>query len=469
VISQTNSIRIPLPDQSVQCVVTSPPYWSLRNYQLPSTEWPTVTYTPMAGLPAVTVPGCDPECKHEWGEEASVTVGRNDEGPEDIARRFEQYGTGRDKALTANNPREASQGQWCQRCGGWRGCLGLEPTPEMFVAHIVAVFREVWRVLRDDGTCWVNFGDSYATTAPSTVVDPGKMTGKHTNKGAYRRPPTAPGVKPKDLCGIPWRVAFALQADGWYLRNDIIWHKPNPMPESVRDRCTKAHEYLFLMAKSARYHYDADAVREAGEGYGRSERFRGSGYENNNSFNNSAKHKTTGGGKSSYDGSGRNRRDVWSIATRPYSGAHFATFPPDLVLPCVQAGTPQEGACPVCGAPWERVVERMPTTGRIDHELTQIAQLDTGIWGGRCGDPHSQTIGWRPTCDHNADPVPAIVLDPFCGSGTVGAVCRETGRRFVGLDLNPTYLAELALPRAENKTAEHVLEELPLFAMEEEK
>jgi len=383
-IANANSIRIPLANKSVHMCVTSPPYYGLRDYGLPGTDWGAVTYTPMAGLPSLTV-----------------------------------------------KP--------------WNGCLGLEPTPEMFVAHIVAMFREVWRVLRDGGTLWLNFGDSYAGSGKGGQSEEKRSENwqpVYGNKGMNY------GLKPKDLIGIPWRVAFALQADGWYLRNDIIWNKTNCMPESVRDRCTKSHEYLFLLAKSARYFYDAEAVKEDSEWDGKS------GTKNYRSGIGRINAGMNSGGAST----SRNRRTVWTISTKPYKGAHFATYPTDLVRPCILAGTSQHGVCPVCGSPWERVTEREAAPSVENSGLDRYGDQSAGVHrkvGGQYQkwlDAHpKQTTGWRPTCEHEADPIPAKVLDPFCGSGTTGEVCRETGRKFVGLDLSQRYLVDFALHRAEGK------------------
>jgi DNA modification methylase len=326
-----------------------------------------------------------------------------------------------------------SQGMYCNKCGAWYGELGLEPTPEEYVANMVAVFREVKRVLRKDGTVWLNLGDSY---------NAGREGGHAGGPSGISRPEiapqrsggNAPGLKPKDLCGIPWRVAFALQADGWWLRSDIIWSKPNPMPESVTDRPTKAHEYLFLLTKSARYYYDADAVRED------SLDLHGGG-QPRYSIKTTKAYKAGTNEFIDYErGSGRNRRTVWHIATAPYSGAHFATYPPALVEPCIQAGTSERGCCPECGSPWERVVD-----SHIEH-TQQIHNSkydpDTG-WaetGWKAGRKHTTTLGWRPTCEHDAEPVPATVFDPFAGSGTTLQVARALGRSGVGLDLSLEYL-----------------------------
>ncbi|WP_068505744.1 DNA-methyltransferase [Paenibacillus kribbensis] len=301
--------------------VTSPPYWGLRDYGLPESDWPEVTYTPMPGLQPIAVPP-------------------------------------------------------------WTGCLGLEPTPEMFVAHMVLVFREVWRLLRDDGTLWLNFGDSYA----SSGVKRDEGLNEHRPK---RSQPAA--LKPKDLIGIPWRVAFALQADGWYLRMDNIWAKPNPMPESVGDRPTKAHEYMFLLAKSEKYYYDKEAIKEPGVQDEWANGFRGGAYTGGKTFDNQDGGKRTVRGnfrvpagwdtepgshgtihrtgrtsnsfarkvKESpppgqpqqhrpdrepveYSGM-RNKRSVWTVATQPFPEAHFATFPEKLIEPCILAGAPVGG------------------------------------------------------------------------------------------------------------------------------
>jgi len=274
---------------------------------------------------------------------------------------------------------------WGLRDYGHDGQIGLESTPEAYVGRMVEVFREVRRVLREDGTLWLNLGDSYFA---STKSDRNGLSSKSNftctaTKDGYERPVVhlSPGslpIKPKDLVGIPWRVAFALQADGWYLRQDIIWHKPNPMPESVTDRCTKAHEYVFLMAKSQRYFWDADAVREP--------HARLWDESNGGNLSSSGNHKANGSIRERHgkypipNPLGRNRRSVWTVCTKPYSGAHFAVMPPDLVKPCILAGCPEGG----------------------------------------------------------------VVLDPFVGSGTVAAVAQDAGRRAIGSELNPEYCKLIA-------------------------
>ena len=279
---------------------------------------------------------------------------------------------------------------------GHDGQIGLEETPEAFVAEMVAVFREVRRALRDDGTCWLNLGDSYAaarggTHQPAETLAGGKNgrtdSGERVNRDRHdgynpTRNAKGIGLKHKDLIGIPWRVAFALQADGWYLRQDIIWHKPNPMPESVTDRCTKAHEYVFLLSKSAKYFYENKAIMEPAQ-YGEQHANKATSWGTNRKHPNKANvseyafkgenHTTSKMADGSY---GRNRRSVWTVNTSPYKGAHFATFPPDLIRPCILAGCPMGG----------------------------------------------------------------IVLDPFGGSGTTAQVAMEEGRKAILCELNPSYV-----------------------------
>ena len=253
---------------------------------------------------------------------------------------------------------------------GVEGQIGLEETPEQYVMKMVEVFREVRRILKPDGTLWLNLGDSYAGGGGGNYSKSEKQTphGEHITN--VRNKPgwlDAAGMKPKDLIGIPWMVAFALRADGWYLRQDIIWHKPNPMPESVTDRCTKAHEYIFLLSKGPRYFFDSNAMREdAVKGAAGSSFNKGKTAEHQ--LGRSSEAERVEDGK-------RNRRSVWTVATRPYKGAHFATFPPALIEPCILAGS-------------------------------------------RVND---------------------IVLDPFMGSGTTAAVALQHGRQYLGCELNPAY------------------------------
>lgn len=344
---------------------------------------------------------------------------------------------------------------WGLRDYGVDGQIGLEKTPEEYVGKMVEVFREVRRVLRDDGTVWLNLGDSY--NGSGTAGSNPEYQDRHTefgkpsvHKERFGMPTDVEDLKPKDLVGIPWRVAFALQADGWYLRSDIIWSKPNPMPESVTDRPTKSHEYIFLLTKKARYYYDADAVREElkPESQSRYEY----GFSGGKRADRDGK-KDLASWNQRYDKlqlpAGRNRRTVWEIATQPFPMAHFATFPEALVEPCIKAGTSERGCCSVCGAPWERVVEA--TGGGIGKSWSN--HKDDIVFGNRCDNQSVKRVGdlgngsykriekgWQPSCTCAADTIPCTVLDPFGGSGTVGKVARDLNRKAILIELNAEYI-----------------------------
>jgi len=378
-----------LPPESVHCCVTSPPYWGLRDYG--TARWD----------------GGDPACNHKQGRPGA---GRADGIIDDRAQR-NRDGTG-------------AMGGDCRRCGAVRidSQLGLEATPGEFIEKMTAVFREVRRVLRSDGTCWVNMGDSYNTgTSSSSKESADVKHGQWANSVHLgRRRANVSGLKVKDLCGIPWRLAFALQDDGWWLRQDIIWAKPNPMPESVTDRCTKSHEYVFLLTKSERYYYDHEAIKEPVtqstiarlsqdvEGQAGSDRVPGKtngrmkavGKGGKNAFRGQGHFREGATGPANREGCDmqdvgagdtRNKRSVWTVATQPYAEAHFATYPPKLIEPCILAGCPKGG----------------------------------------------------------------VVLDPFFGSGTTGLVADRLGRDCIGIELNPAY-AVIARNR--------INDDAPLFA-----
>lgn len=308
--------------------------------------------------------------------------------------------------------------------------IGQEATPALYVAALVEVFRQLRRALRDDGTVWLNLGDSYAANRTYQVPD-----SKHRdvgNGGAMRVPE---GMKEKDLMGIPWRVAFALQDDGWYLRSDIIWNKPNCMPESVTDRPTRAHEYVFLLTKSARYFYDAAAVAEAAIYVGDNRAARTDNTQENGRGGDDSRKRT---GKPT--GTTRNRRTVWTIATQPYSGAHYATMPESLIAPCILAGSSAQ-ACEHCGAAWVRQSE---PTGHVNtrEPAHQPGNTATKV----------DSTGWAPTtrstdrftpacaCPANTGSAASVVLDPFGGSGTVGKVALRYQRNAVLIELNQAYI-----------------------------
>ncbi len=380
-----------LPPESVHSIITSPPYWGLREYK-------------SFGVPITPVVWSgDPGHEHLWGEPITVNATNHTD-----KRRWNHTRNGRGEEQPLEKQvawlrTDVDQGRFCE-CGAWRGSLGLEPTPELFADHIVDVFREVRRVLRGDGTLWLNLGDSYANDRKWG----GKSGSKNASSdaGGYPRHKMSTGLKGKDLVGIPRRVAFALQADGWYLRSDIIWVKPAPMPESVTDRPTRSHEYIFLLTKSEHYYYDHEAIKEpsvadhgSGNGYKRESRLtytdakgpRGSDEpwkpKGKNSTQdkqasgrriteNVARARAEGGTHDSPFGDTRNKRDVWTVNTEPFPEAHFAVFPVDLILPCVLAGCPAGGT----------------------------------------------------------------ILDPFSGAGTTALVAKENGRKCIGFEMSEEYL-----------------------------
>lgn len=451
-IIQGNAIQIPLRENSVHCCVTSPPYWGLRKYQGEK----------------LTVWGGAAGCRHNFGK---------------VDSGFQEY--------------ELSD--MCERCGAHRCAFGLEPTIEQYVEHSILILREVRRVLRDDGLCWWNLGDSYAANRGYQVPD-----SKHVDVGSNMGRAVTNGLKPLDLCLIPERVALAAQADGWYVRSLVIWAKPNPMPESVNgwrwerhrvkvagewskqvyntedghsghvfnrpgtqwadcpgcEKCspndglllrkgswrpTDAYEHILMLAKSADYFGDAEAVKEraihAGKIVTLGEKSLSKAQADGNGVNRS--------GNANLDAvtvaDGRNLRNVWTFPTQPYPEAHFATFPERLPEICIKASTSESGCCPKCGANWVRVIDR---SVEFQSGSGKAGNKPAGKWEGTGQDTSgdydirmdpvvtNSTLGWRPSCACNAgEPIPCTVLDPFGGSGTTARVATRLRRRAVSVDL----------------------------------
>lgn len=340
---------------------------------------------------------------------------------------------------------------WGLRDYGANGQIGLEPRPdcvgwatgercnECYICRMTAVFSEVLRVMRPDGTCWLNIGDTYSagSNSPSLkhVSENVGMIRNHTNNG---------GVREKNLLMIPARLALSLQSIGYYLRSEIIWHKTSAMPESVKDRPSKAHEMIYLLTKSPRYFYDSEAVKESSGNAGKvvtlgeksfsAGQARGAGVE------------PSGNGLSdTYTvPNSRNLRSVWSFSGANFPQAHFATFPTELPMRCIKAGTSERGCCPECGAPIERTTKQLETVGSPAHNGKGNGELATGT---RFGDSQVLCLGWQPLCTCNAgDPIPCTVLDPFAGAGTTLLVATRLGRQSIGIELNPTY-AQMAADR----------------------
>lgn len=369
---QNTALAIPLQDESIHCIVTSPPYWGLRDYGTPG----------QLGLEPVH------DCLG-W-----------------------------------------ATGQCCEAC---------------YLCAMVTVFRACWRVLRQDGTLFVNIGDSYNAAGRSghgTRQGYKQGTNRASATGADHCRPSAATLKPKDLCGIPQRLALALQADGWTWRSEIIWAKPNSMPESVADRPTKTHEQVLLLSKQARYFWDQEAVREAWgqESIDRRQRARITPYNPPGQSENT-------GIENAYRGIGRNIRTVWSMPTEATPFAHFATMPTALVERCIKAGTSPHGVCRTCGAPWQRVTEP-GEAHQVRHTPGRGQQVDQAqgrhgaqsvFYTGEVRDRH--TIGFVPSCScADPSPRPSLVYDPFVGSGTVPLVARALGRHGLGSDLSWPYL-----------------------------
>ena len=459
-------------DETVDLVVTSPPYWGLRDYK---TE------------PVVF--GGDLSCEHQWADIMSYKRRSNDDTDPESKQATNEGANNRDIPIEFTT---------CNTCGAWQGQLGLEPSPELFVDHLVEIFEECRRVLKPSGNLWVNLGDSYMRKASYTKEGQEGLQ-KHRDAVSHVRPNTLPeGYKEKDLVGLPWLFAFAARRAGWYLRNDVVWAKSisGPhyrggvcMPEPVQDRCTRSHEFFFHFAKSKRYYYDIQAYAEP------------------------LADDDEEGGVS------RNMRTVWHFNPQPFPGAHFAVFPKHLIEPIVRASTSEYGCCGDCGVPWVRypVIEgyglpdwrpdcecngtikkqEIEIAGRLyqgdwredaearDGIIERGAGGNTGLlelsgkWGGNSEGEYTG-VSTKDYTSHGAEDasevkarildnltktktknikiyhsgismedhpvVPPVVLDPFSGTATSGIVALEHGRSYIGIELNPEY-AELSLRR----------------------
>jgi DNA modification methylase len=424
-----------LPSSSVHCAVTSPPYWGLRDYGTGTWEG-----------------GDNPDCKHQMStlestekSKATSTV----RGSKDTIHMAQVY-------LSV-----------CKRCGARRvdQQLGMECHPDLYVSRLVEVFRELRRVLRDDGLFWIDIGDTFGP------------------KGDWKR---------SGMVGIPHRLAFALQDDGWILAMEHIHSKPAPMTESVTNRCTKSHNYVFMFAKKTGYFFDQFAIREKSTPNVKTI----TGKQGSLGQATGSGRKPTGNGvvgSVMVTGDTRNKRSVWTVANSGYKGAHFATFSESLILPCIKAGTSEKGCCTECGAPWKRVVERTrtPTRPGENSKITDVngTRLNGEVTGNRDPERHVTSLrhlGWYPSCkcyglsslpptpsasessyaewvkqarelcllaeeNHSGDFGPCVVLDPFIGSGTTSVVCMGLGRYSMGIDLSEEYLKRNAIPRIEGE------------------
>jgi len=464
-----------LPDESIQCVVTSPPYWGLRKY---SGEQELIW-------------GGDKDCQHEWGEAETKEMNYVQGNPE-FARPHREH---KNFVSTTNT---------CSLCGAWKGAYGLEPTPEMYIEHTIQILREIRRVLRKDGVVFWNIGDSYMSGGGPTRhygwADP-----KNLARGIqdYPEPTAYPHklIKPKDLCLIPFRVAIAAQEDGWWVRSDIIWSKPNPMPESVTDRPTNSHEHILMLTKSGTtqywthrdhegtrkqpkpdyrwvkedvevsempngwtpknkmgwdrinlwkghdYYWDADAVREP-----HTTEFRPTRPETSHGKEPTPSGQSNNLTYNKMHPAGRNIRSVWEFPTQPYPEAHFAVFPEKLPEICIKAATPEVGCCSKCGAPWERISESkkgftdgkcnvcgQPRNKHIQSAKSGMRNSTVILEDGAIACSGSKTLGWQQGCKCNADKVPSIVLDPFGGAGTTPWVAKKLNRRCYVYEISEEY------------------------------
>jgi len=429
------------PAGCISTVMTSPPYWALRDYGNCENVWDD--------------PG---NCDHEWDTVDELRK----PSPGDIPA---------EGSILANSNRTNTElrpgkpSAFCTKCGAWRGNLGLEPTPELFVKHLCDVFDEIRRVLRDDGTIWVNLGDSYASNSTKSnwdTFDQYRMDGgqgkRDIGRNERKEPKDYGDIKQKSLVMIPQRFAIEMINRGWILRNVIIWHKPNPMPSSATDRFTVDFEYLYFFSKKKKYYFEQQfeplksSIQDnlSAISYERKTGTFGSALKNkdvilgNGKIGKRYSHKQTDEEIAAKLSLGRNKRAVWTIPTRSYKGAHFATYPPKLCETPIKAGCPRY-ICSKCGKPRELIIDTEGRLGKSGHDHS--ADLTQGAGQGGRERSNNYTSGnykrvsrGYTRCACNAPYQPGIVLDPFIGSGTTGYVARKLGRDFVGIDMNPEYI-----------------------------
>lgn len=427
---QANSCFIPLKDKSVQLCAFSPPYWGLRSYKIDPVVF-----------------GGDSGCEHEWGNAYKKIISQGYSEKSTLDGFTNSNTKGRILAFC----KEISQSQFCQKCDAWRGQLGLEPSIDLFLDHMMLIMAEVWRVLRDDGVCFVNIGDSFAGSGKGQRGDgthsavPGDK--QYTNKGASagNLPKIKTNIKPKSLCLIPQKFAIRCQEAGWIVRSEIIWHKPNPMPESCKDRPTKAHEQVWMLTKQGKYFWDQEGVKESPQrkvnvGWKDSDLKEYScdpRLDKQGTYKDWRKYCPTG------EVEARNIRSVWTLSTEPSPEAHFATFPSKLVEIMIRAGSSPK-ACEICGAPWKRIIDyraNYEKRGAAHQPGNTSTKVDSSGWKP----PTIKILGWQPTCKcDNKGTGKCIILDPFAGTATTVLVAEKLGRIGIGLDLSSEYLWDIA-------------------------